>query len=219
MAGFLQRRWVRIAGLIPAAIFVFLSYWTVVFVLRWSLLRTPNHVFAITDLISFIGYAVFLVFLFGSGVISILMARFMGGFYRVLYITGLVTVLASTIHFPMTLIYGADWNSYPKEVPSAEALAGTWCNSYMVLELHRDSTYSLTLADPDQTTDSFTPSSGTWYLERNKLHLTDLNFTWPSPWWIVTSEGRYFIRYEFPGNPDAWSGNLGLMRESDWNGI
>lgn len=217
MAGFLQKKWVRVAGVFPAALFVLMAYWSVTFLLNTSILRPLNQVLAITDLISFLGYAFALGILFGSGVLSLLMARFMGGFYRVLYITGLVAVLASTFNFPMALIYNAEWDSTPKTIPDRAYFVGTWRDKLHTLQLHDDSTYTFTNSHGQIVWADFTPSEGTWRLEQSKLHLTGLHYHWPSPWRVVTSEGYYFIRYEIPGNPDAWSGNLGLMRESDWN--
>ncbi len=215
MKDFLKKRWVRVVGLVPMAIYSVLATAAVWILISETLFRPPNLVLSGTDIIGMFGLAFFLAIIGGSGVYAIITAYFMKGIFKILYIAGIFAIIAAAAYLPLKIVFNAEVDFHPS-IPNQGFLVGIWYDDYYKIELGPDNSYVLTRDYESVIGGGGTQYKGEWRLSRNKLHLTNLPSLWPGPWEVRTSDGYYFITYHIPDNPDAWSGYLGLMREKDW---
>ena len=212
---FLQKRWVRIIGLVPMTLYTALAVYGAVGVIRETLFRPPNHVFPGTDLIGIIGLFIFLGIVAGSGVLAVFTAYFMKGIYKILYYAGGLALASAIVFLPLSLIFNAEVDFHPR-ISGPEFVVGTWMDTHNRLDLRADSTYTFAYIDVSDPPDGKSKHSGTWSLDRHLLCLTPASPDTSMEWRVRESDGYYFITYEIPPNPDAWSGNLGMMRETEW---
>ena len=214
---FFQRRWVKITSLIPMVLYTVYILTLTQDILSRTVFRQPNLVFAGTDLIGAIGYLVFLFTVFVSGASAVLAAYFLRSVYRFLYIGGVLAMAYAVLLIPLTIVFTVDVEFHPA-VPNDEFVMGTWLDEYYRLTLQEDHTYTLEQREGGEWNVIVTPDSGQWRRDGNDLWATNHPFHNKTNWEIYECDGYYFITYNIPGNFDAWSGNLGLMRESEWPG-
>lgn len=212
---FLQKRWVRIVGVISLTFYSYLSLGFAYSLISNTIFRPPNQVFPATDGPGWIGYLLFLSIIGLSGILAVVTAYFMKGIFKILYVSGIVAFLSSILFFPLSFSFNAYVEFHP-DISNTQFLVGSWINDRSRLMLNADSTYTLEYDDGCLWWYDSTHSKGTWSLDHNRLHLSDISYTSEHPWMIRKSSGYYFITYEVQGNPDAWTGDLGLMREDDW---
>jgi len=168
-----------------------------------------------TDLIGWIGYLFFLGIIGASGILAIVTAYYLRGAFKILYIAGILAILSSASYLPLSFTHTALVDFHP-EISDPQFLVGKWMDDTIELELISDSIYILNKKTGFLFRSDNVQNKGTWRLDRNKLYLQNLDSTWYSPWEVLSSDGYYFIAYYFPENFDAWSGYLGLMRETEW---
>ena len=198
------------------AVFSYLSLAFCYGLISATIFRSPNQVFAMTDLIGWMGFFIFLAIIGGSGILAIVTAYFMRGVFQLLYVTGSLATLAAIAFFPLSFVFNANVDFNPK-ISDARTLEGQWMDENHSMKLLSDRTYVLTWHYYKDFPDSgIKVYEGTWSLSRNEIRLTNFPPDRPGPWDVRYSQGYYFITYDIPDNPDAWSGNLGLMREDDW---
>jgi len=216
MKEFLQKRWVRIVGLIPMSIYSYLAIMSVYIVATETIFRPIHKVFSMTDMIGWIGYLFFLSIIGCSGILAIMTAYYMKGVFKILYIAGAMAIISSVTYLPLSFIFGGDYELYP-EVPNEEFLHGKWFNENTILELNPDNTFSIIYDNRSIIGGDSTNYEGTWeYGKLNKIYFDGLNPDWRNPWEVTWGNGYYFITYSIPDNFDAWTGDLGLMREQEW---
>jgi hypothetical protein len=210
---FFEKHWVRFVGYFVAAFYCLLAYLAIEIVVTETIFRPPNHVFPMTDGIGWIGYLFFLSIVAGSGILAIVTAHYLHGYFRILYVAGAVAIVSAIFYLPLSFRFNADVNFQP-DIPDATFIAGTWTDGGLTLDLMTDSTYQL---------DSWSVPGdhGRWRLDRNLLYLTpDTGAVWQKrPWEVTASSGYFFITNTIPENFDAWSGDLGLMRKADWETV
>jgi hypothetical protein len=169
-----------------------------------------------TDLMGWIGYFFFLSVVGSSGVVAIITAYLMRGVFRILYVAGTLAIISSLLYLPLSFRYNADFDLSPN-IPDAQFLFGTWQDNAYHLELQPDSSYRLSYLGGFLWREDSVHVGGTWRFTENRLSLSDSLGNFSEPWLVTTSAGYYFITYSIPDNLDAWTGNLGLMRASDWD--
>ena len=169
-----------------------------------------------TDLIGWFGYAVFLAAIAGSGVLAILTADHFRGVFKVLYLSGALAIVSSISYLPLSLLCNAEVEFSP-EISGQQVIVGNWKDDFYQLELKADSSYVLEYRVSSIFLDDSSHFEGNWRLDRNRIYFSNLDSQWANPWEIRKSDGLYFITYSIPDNADAWTGNLGLMKESEWS--
>lgn len=204
----LRKRWVRIVGLVPMTVYSFLACLAMYAVLSDTVFRPPNHVFPMTDMPGWIGYLFFLGIIVVSGAFAIATAFLMGGVFRVLYVSGPIAIVAAMLYLPLSFTFNATVDFHP-DIEDQSVMIGTWVTADDRLSLFGDSTYVLTV-------DGGSQFRGTWRFDNGDLFLSHLQQDAVTAWPIFESGGYYFITHSIPANFDAWSGDLGFMRESDW---
>ncbi|MBU8934146.1 MAG: hypothetical protein KOO62_09070 [candidate division Zixibacteria bacterium] len=212
---FLHNRWIRAIGLVPMTVYSYLAVISVYAMFCETINRPPNQVFPGTDLIGMLGYLFFLSIIGTSGVFAFVTAYFMRGVFKILYVAGALAVLSSVSYLPLSFIFNAEVDFHPN-VASQQFMVGKWMDTRHRLDLMSDSSYVLAYGGGSQPSGDSAIYRGVWRLEGNDIYLSNPGPRSTTPWNVRTSDGYYFITYAIPANPDAWSGNLGLMRESDW---
>ncbi|MCP4567182.1 MAG: hypothetical protein GY841_06350, partial [FCB group bacterium] len=209
---FLQKRWVRIIGIIPLSIYTYFAIMISYGLIADTVFRPPNKVFPGTDLIGWLGYMFFLGIILFSGIAAMVTAYFMNGIYRLLYISGGLAVFFALAFFPLNFKYTANYESQC-DIPEPQGITGEWKNDWYQLTLREDSTFNLTHCWGNWfTQDTCTHYDGSWRFEKRNLYLTDPNRDFKMKCEIFRSQGYHFITYGIPENFDAWLGNLGMMR-------
>lgn len=207
---FFEKRWVRIIGLLPMTLYCFLVFIAVSMVLDMSFLRDVNQVFPGTDLIGMLGYFFFLGIVFGSGILAVVTAYFLKGVFRILYLAGSLAIISAVTYIPLAIAFSPNYVLRP-EIPEFSYFVGEWVDRYYMLNIDADSSYQL------YTRKSLTLlAQGKFQFDDDRIEFKIDSSEFQYPFRVVKSEGYYFIRYDIPENPDAWSGNLGLMRLVDW---
>ena len=138
-----QKRWVRVAGLVPMAVYSGLVFLMVHVMLSNSIFRAPNDRFPGLPVTGYIALFFFMSLVCGSGVVAILTGAYMRGVYRVLYLVGTVAAVSSAAFMPMIFVLGPKIDRFP-DIPGPQFLVGTWVDEDYRLELFPDSTYTLT---------------------------------------------------------------------------
>lgn len=166
-----------------------------------------------TDGPGWLGYFFFLGVIALSGVLAIITAFVMRGFFNILYAAGLIAVASAISYLPLSIRYNAK-ECHLSDIKNKKEIVGTWKTDYYELDLNSDSTYALriTSAFDDRVIDS-----GWWWFGGREIHLSTNDSLDVRPWLLLHSDGYDFIRIENPDNADAWSGDLGLMRQADWD--
>jgi len=168
-----------------------------------------------TDLIGWIGYLFFLSLLAGTGLLALITAYKLGRIFKVLYIAGSLIILYSASYLPLNFLFTTDVEFYPDNI-DAHFLSGKWMNDYYQLELVSDSTYKLTYREGFLFWEDSLSITGIWRCDRHEIYFSNPYPYWTDPCEVTKSDGYYFITYSIPDNFDAWTGDLGLMREKDW---
>lgn len=212
---FLQKRWVRAIGLVPMTLYTFFSLALIHMLVGDTVLRPVNQVFAMTDGVGWLGFLFYLGFIGATGIMAGATAHYMRGVFKILYVAGAFAILYAVAFLPLSFVFNAEVDFRP-DVPNSQFVEGRWKDVHVDLTLLPDSTYRLTYDHEHLDEETALGYEGRWSLERNKVHLSSVHPRWPSPWEVRASGGYHFITYSVPDNPDAWSGNLGLMRERDW---
>lgn len=212
---FFQKRWVRIVGLVPMSLYSLVSILLVYGLINDTVFRPPNKVFSMTDLIGWMGYLFFLSLLAGTGLLALFTAFKMGRIFKVLYIAGSLIILYAASYLPLNFLFTTDVEFYPDNV-DAQFLIGKWMNDDFQLDLFSDSTYTLTYQSHFLFWGDSLSSGGIWRQDRHRIYFSNPYPYWTNPCEVTKSDGYYFITYGIPENFDAWTGDLGLMREKDW---
>ncbi|MFH2050504.1 MAG: hypothetical protein ABIJ12_13795 [bacterium] len=215
MKEFLQKRWVRVAGIFPMAFYSYLAIMSVYIVVSETFFRPVHKIFPMTDGIGWLGYLFFLSIVGCSGILAIITAYYMKGIFKVLYIAGAMAIISSAAYLPLSFIFCGEHDLYP-EFSGEEFLCGKWINDSFALDLKEDNTYSITFYDSNPSGKDKLKYEGTWKLKHHEIFLDGLEPNWNQSWDLTWGNGYYFITYSISDNLDAWDGNLGLMREQDW---
>lgn len=211
-----DNRWIRAFGFVPLTLYSVLSFISVKAVISNTVFRPHNLVFPMTDLIGWFGYLAFLTSIAGSGILAIWTAYYFRGVFKILYLSGSLAILSSMAYLPLSFLYNADVDFNP-EISGQQFIVGTWMDNHNQLQLRADSSYVLDYKIRSIFLNDSSHFEGKWTLDRNRIHFSNLDPRWANPWEIRRSDGFYFITYSIPDNHDAWTGNLGLMRDFEWS--
>ena len=211
-----ENPWIRAVGTIPLSVYTVLAFISVKFVISGTIFRPANRLLPMTDLIGWLGYAVFLTGIAGSGIMAIWTAHYFRGIFKILYLSGALAIVSSISYLPLSLQRNAEVEFSP-EISGQQFIVGSWKDEFYQLELKADNSYILDYRVSSYFLNDSSHFDGNWSLDRNRIHFSNLDPKWANPWEIRKSDGHYFITYSIPDNADAWTGNLGLMRESEWS--
>jgi len=162
------------------------------------------------------GYLFFLTITCFSGIMAVATAYYMRGFFRILYLSGFLGITGPLLYFPLSFSFNAGVEFYP-QVPNEQFVVGEWKSDQNRLELRADSTFEAEFNYTWLFGSRRDTHSGRWALDRHELHLIDQGAGWSDTWEVTFSDGHFFLTYSLKGNPDAWGGNLGLMRSDEWD--
>ena len=194
------------------SLFVIAFTWVVI---SGAVSRPPNHINSGTDLIGMVGLMVFLGFIGATGILAIIVAYYVRGAFKIFFGSGALAILTAISYLPLSFVFNADVDLNP-HVPDSQFLVGTWMDESYRLELHSDSSYILLTETYGLFNRDSLRYEGTWRLDGNLVHFSNPDPRWRNPWEVTASDRYYFITYSIPDNLDAWSGDLGLMREKEW---